>query len=433
MVVLITGATGFIGGQLARALHARGLRVVGTARRVPSEPVDVTGVDRWITADYANDLTADDWRPRLAGVDVVVNAVGILRESSGARFATLHTQAPIALFEACERGEVRRVVQISALGADAGARSAYHRSKRAADERLAASALDWVIVQPSLVYGPGGESARLFDRLASLPVIVVPGDGQQQVQPIHIDDAVEAIAALVAPGACVRRRIALVGPQALSLREFLQQLRGALGLARAPVIGVPMTAVRFVARAGEHLPGALLDRETLGMLLRGNVAPAHDTQSLLGRSPRPASRFVATRWAPAARTHALVGALAPVLRLAMALVWIVTGIVSLGVYPVSDSLALLARVGVHGPPALAMLYGAASLDLALGVATLAMRRRRALWRVQAALILGYTALITWRLPEYWLHPYGPILKNLPMLAVLWLLDALEAPSPRGSR
>jgi len=110
----------------------------------------------------------------------------------------------------------------------------------------------------------------------------------------------------------------------------------------------------------------------------------------------------------------------------------VTGIVSLGVYPVEDSLALLARVGLHGVLATLALFGAALLDLVLGVLTVAApaRWRRWVWLAQLALIGGYTVLITFFLPEYWLHPYGPISKTLPILAVLGLLWALEPPARR---
>jgi hypothetical protein len=71
------------------------------------------------------------------------------------------------------------------------------------------------------------------------------------------------------------------------------------------------------------------------------------------------------------------------------------------------------------------LYGAALLDLALGLGILLLQRRRWLWIAQIVLMLGYTAIITWRLPEYWLHPFGPILKNLPLLAALGLLLAFD--------
>jgi hypothetical protein len=105
--------------------------------------------------------------------------------------------------------------------------------------------------------------------------------------------------------------------------------------------------------------------------------------------------------------------------------WIVTGLLSLGLYPVSASYALLARVGVPEGWAPPMLYGAALLDLGLGVAVYGMRRRRPLWFAQMALMAGYMVIITWRLPEFWLHPFGPILKNLPILALLGLLAVME--------
>src|SRR6059058_4772759 len=103
------------------------------------------------------------------------------------------------------------------------------------------------------------------------------------------------------------------------------------------------------------------------------------------------------------------------MRLTLAAVWITAGVVSLGLYPVADSLALLARTGLTGKLAYVALYVAALLDLALGIATLALRRRRLLWLGQMALIAGYTAIISVWLPEQWLHPYGPVVKNLPIL------------------
>jgi hypothetical protein len=108
-------------------------------------------------------------------------------------------------------------------------------------------------------------------------------------------------------------------------------------------------------------------------------------------------------------------------------------VVSLGVYPIDDSLDLLARVGLHGTMAHWALYGAAMLDLALGVLTLGLpaRMRSVLWAAQLALIAGYTLLITFFLPEYWLHPYGPITKNLPIMAAigwLWSLDSRRGPA-----
>jgi hypothetical protein len=170
----------------------------------------------------------------------------------------------------------------------------------------------------------------------------------------------------------------------------------------------------------------LFDTPSWKMLQRGNAAPADGITALLGTAPREAHDFVPPEHAAAVRSHARLQWLLPLLRLSLAMVWIFTGIVSFGVFPVEDSYELLARTGVPTSWQPAMLFGAATFDLALGIATLwPLRRRRWLWWSQIGLILFYTAVISLRLPEFWLHPYGPLLKNLPMLAALLLLAMLE--------
>lgn len=435
MRILLTGATGFIGRHLAEALEAAGHEVIEARRDCRSE--HVAPADHWprctqarqcVSADYTRDLQVRDWLPKLAGVQAVVNAVGILRERGAQTFLRIHAQAPQALFSACASAGVRRVVQISALGADTGA-TRYFASKRAADDHLASLPLDWTIVQPALVYGSGGTSARLFTMLASLPLVPLPGGGSQCVQPIHVDDLIAAIVRLLEDEHASRRRIALVGPEPLGLREFLQRLRVAMGLRPGPYLSVPMWLVRIGARVAGLSPRSLLDSESLTMLESGNTADPAATRALLGGEPRPADAFVD---APSRRTTLLEAQLLwllPMLRASLAAVWIWSGLVSFGLYPQAASYELLARTGLPAhlqPPA---LYAAATLDLAFGLATLLLTRRRLLWLAQIATILAYTLVISVRLPEFWLHPYGPVLKNLPMLAAIYLLYRLEASRP----
>jgi uncharacterized protein YbjT (DUF2867 family) len=417
MLILLTGASGFIGRHLVSALRARGHRVLEARRKVSDTARD-------IEADFTRDLRAADWVPKLEGVDCVINAVGILRERGDQTFERIHALAPKALFEACAQRGVDRIIQISALGADRGT-SGYFKSKHQADEYLATLALDWTIVQPSVVYGPGGTSAKLFSTLASAPIIPLTGSGEQKLQPIHIDDLTESIVRLVDSKERDVRRVSLVGPLTLSLREFLRRLRAAMGLAPTLFMPVPMTLMRLSARIAQMSPRSLLDSETLAMLEAGNVDDPSSTQRLLGRMPRGVEAFVDPRYRRAIATEARLSWLLPILRFSIALVWIWTGIVSLGLYPTEDSYALLARVGISAALAPIFLYGAAALDFIFGIATLAMPRRRLLWLAQIALILGYTVIITLKLPEFWLHPYGPILKNLPMLVGIYMLYVLE--------
>jgi len=428
MKILLTGATGFIGRRLHAVLRAAGHEVVGVGRH---RPPGHTG--RWLTLDFAQATAPAHWLPHLQGIDAVVNAVGILREQGSQRFDTLHVKAPCALFDACAEAGVPRVVQLSALGADEEAASAYHLSKKAADDHLLALGLDAVVAQPSLVFGEDGPSARFFLGLASLPLQALPAGGRQVLQPVHVDDAVQALRALVEapPGRWRGRRVALVGPGPVTLAQYLHTLRTALGWPPAAQLPVPGLLVGLAARVGDHSPRALLDSASWQMLQRGNAAPADDMRQLLGHAPREAARFIDPARRPLLRPQAALGWLQPVLRASVALVWLVTAAVSLGLYPVAQSYELLARTGI--PPALQplMLYGAAGLDLLLGVLTLAPlrpRARRGLWLAQAGLMLLYTLVISWRLPEFWLHPYGPLLKNLPMLAVLLLLYTLEPAS-----
>ena len=419
MVVFVTGANGFIGSAVATALRGAGHRVIegrhGRSRAAVNDIIEV---------DFTRDFDSETWRSRLAGVEAVINAVGIIREHGLQTFDALHFRAPRALFAACAEVGVSRVIQLSALGTDEHATSAYHRSKLRADDFLAALPLSSAIVQPSLVYGLGGESARLFNTLASLPLIPLPGSGSQRIQPIHIDDLVAGVSALLERDRWRIGRISLVGPEPLTLREYLAHLRQALGIPRPHFINVPRALVQATAALGEAIPGALLDKDTLAMLERGNVADASDTKRLLGRMPRHPTQFVARPLAACVRQQAYLNWLLPLLRLAIAAMWIVTGIVSLAVYPLADSFALLARTGITGTMATVALIGSAALDLVLGIATL-LAPARALWWCQIALIIGYTAIISWWLPEFWAHPYGPVLKNLPILAALLLLAYLQ--------
>lgn len=113
-----------------------------------------------------------------------------------------------------------------------------------------------------------------------------------------------------------------------------------------------------------------------------------------------------------------------VARLSLAVVWLVTGALSLGVYPKADSVVLLERVGLYGDTALIALYLAATMDIVLGLLTLLVPRK-GLWLFQATLIVVYTLTISIWLPEFWLHPFGPVLKNVPILVLLGLLHKYE--------
>lgn len=293
MRVLLTGASGFIGGHLLRALLDDGHRVVAVSRR---DPVSGVWMAQHLAKDFSEALTPADWEGAVQDIEVVINAVGVLREQGSQRFETLHHRAPAALFKAAAAAGVKRIVQISALGADEEATTGYHLTKKSADDFLLSLPVEAVIVQPSVVFGPGGAATAMFSMQARLPLIPLPGQGQQVVQPIHVDDLADLVLALATrddvAAQYAGRRVAAVGPEPLTMREFYTRLRRALGMASpARFLHIPMWYMGMMAQAGRWVPGSPLDPDTLSMLERGSSAPVSDTEAILGRLPRGVESF----------------------------------------------------------------------------------------------------------------------------------------------
>lgn len=285
MRILLCGASGFIGQQIATAFRQAGHTVVARGRR------SVPGLD------FVHATAAADWAQHLAGVDAVVNAAGVLRDSARAPIEAIHATAPIALFEACAQAGVRRVVQVSALGIE-GNDTRYAQTKRAADVRLLhltqTDRLDGLVLRPSVVFGLGGASSRLFHALSHLPWLLLPRPVMQaRVQPLAVAELAEAVAALVATP---QRRglLELGGPQALTLADFIGSLRAQRGDPPARMLALPGWATRLSARIGDHLPGSPWCRETLALLATDNVAAPATLSALLGRPATPPGALLAT-------------------------------------------------------------------------------------------------------------------------------------------
>lgn len=413
MRILVCGAGGFLGRAICSALSAEGHQVVRGVRR-PETADD-------IAIDFRQDTSVDTWLPRLDGIQAVVNAVGILRERQADDFDAIHHRAPAALFAACAQRGIDKVVQISALGAARGG-TAYLDSKARADAALLAQPGGGVVLRPTLIYGEHGTSARFFRTLASLPVHAVPAGCR--VQPVHVDDLVDLIIRIFRSARPHPVIVDLPGPRPLSFAELLACYRKALGLAPAMRIRIPGLCFSLASGIAERFPGSLLTRDTWAMLRAGNCGDPAPATALLGRPLRDPADFVPATRSPELRQAALATWRRPMLQGVLALIWLVTAWVSLAVWPWADSLAMLALFGLTGALGVSALIGASVLDLAMAVLTV-VRPGRRLWQAQLLLIGAYSALIAWQLPEFLHHPFGPILKNLAVAAILVQLWAEE--------
>lgn len=280
MNILLCGASGFVGRHLEAALLRAGHKVSRGVRR-PQGPGD-------IAIDYQNDTDIDTWVPRLAGIDAVVNAVGVLRDSKSQPMARLHDAAPRALFAAAAQCGVKRIVQISALGVDKGINTLYMQSKQAADDFLQTLDLDWAILRPSMMYGREGAGTRMFMQLSRMPVLMLPDGGKQMVQPAHVDDVAQAVAVLLSPGTAsppLRRIIECVGAEAVTLGGLISSYRTQRG-GKAPwIIAMPRLLRNTVAWLGDRISSMPVGSDTFAMLAAGNTGNGDKFAELLGRAP----------------------------------------------------------------------------------------------------------------------------------------------------
>jgi uncharacterized protein YbjT (DUF2867 family) len=425
MRVLVTGASGFIGAHLVAALRTAGHEVV-CGVRAPGRDARLAGLVQ-VPVSFSEVLSEVDWCGRLEGVDAVVNAAGILRETRRERFRTVHFGAPLALARACAALGIRRFVQVSALGDPRD--GAFVASKHEFDRALGELDLDWVVLRPGFTYAVHGSygGSSLLRALAALPIQPLPGGGTQQVQPLAMDDLCAAVVAASTRDAPVRQVLELAGPEVLTLRAYLARWRAWLGFAPARALTVPAALVRLGAWLGERLGRGPVGLTMWRMLQRGQVATPGAlarAEAALEWKPRPLEAALAA--APAQvqdRWQARLYFLAPLLRISLALVWIGSGVAGLLASPEAVH-AMLAPLRASGETGLRLAFATSTLDLVLGAWLLLG------WRVPLAAtlalicVLAYTIVLGVLAPALWLDLTGGLLKNLALIPALLVLRVL---------
>jgi uncharacterized protein YbjT (DUF2867 family) len=269
--IFVTGATGFVGHAVVRALLAHGFLVRCLVR--PGSEAALKGfesIDR-VPGDV---LEPDALAASVEGCGAIVHLVGIIREhrTRGVTFDRLHTQATANMLAIAHEAGVKRYIQMSAVGTRPGATSRYHQTKWQAEEVVRASALDWTIIRPSLIYGPGDEFvsvlARVMRRLPAMPVL---GDGQYRVQPVAVEHVAEGFARALQLPASVAQTYEVGGPEAYRFVDLLDQIGLVLGLRKVRKIHAPIGVVKVMTRAFGWLPFYPVTRDQLIMLEEGNV------------------------------------------------------------------------------------------------------------------------------------------------------------------
>lgn len=286
-VAAVFGGAGFIGQQVVQRLARLGyvVRVVG--RNPEAARVLMTQGSVGQVVPLAADLREDAAIGRaVAGAAVVVNLVGILAEGRKGDFQRLQGELPGRIGAAATAAGVLRMVQLSAIGADAGSPSEYARTKAAGEVAVKASFPGVVILRPSIVFGPGDQFFNRFAGMARMLPFMPVVCGDTRFQPVFVGDVADAVLAGLTQDGVEGRTFELGGPRVASFRELMAMVLDMTGR-RNRLVEIPDGLVRLQARIGEHLPGKPLTRDQLAQLRRDNVvASGAEGFAALGIEPR---------------------------------------------------------------------------------------------------------------------------------------------------
>lgn len=282
--IFITGATGFLGSAVVRALGDRPLRLLvrNLAQHRERESRTVELVEGDVT-------DSGSLRDAMTGCDAVIHLVGIIEESRNRTFDLVIREGTEKVIAEARASHVHRFIQISAIGARDDSTLPYQQAKWRAETAVRRSNLEWTILRPSIIFGPGdGFVSLLANVVRRFPVTPIPGDGSARFQPIAVGDVADAIAATLDRSATIGQTLDLAGPDVLSYEELLGLISRELGLSRR-TIHIPMPLMRFVVAAARPLPRRLqppVTADQLKMLRIDNVSSNPSTERLIGRPPR---------------------------------------------------------------------------------------------------------------------------------------------------
>ena len=285
MLVLVTGATGFLGRRVVRDLLQRRHEVrclvhtPGRERLFDHNEVEV---------HYGNVTDLHSLEPAMQGVECVVHLAAIIREARRLTFPSLNHQGTATVRTAAWQAGVRQIIYLSAIGAAPDPAYRYLYSKWQGERAVIESGLNWTVLRPSLMFGEGDEFLNALAGLARLgPVTPVLGSGNTRLQPVSVDDVARCVGLSVGEREVQGRVLQLGGPHQLTYNEIAGEVALAMGLRRR-LLHLPVWPARLMAGTlGAVMRHPPITKEQLRMLELRNVTDHNRLESDFGLTPRP--------------------------------------------------------------------------------------------------------------------------------------------------
>lgn len=286
MTVAVVGATGFVGSHVVPHLAEAGHRVIAISR-------DGGRRDTWtehVEARRADVDTGVGLEGALEGADAVVHLVAIPRETGGRRFDETNVRGTGRVVVAAEHAGVRRIAHLSVLGVSDDPSLRYLHSKWRGEQLVRESALEWVVLRPSLLFGRGDGFFNIVKTTLkwwSPGIVAIPGKGDARFQPLAAADLAIAVEKSVVEPERAGQVYEIGGPDHLSYREIVDEVMSVTGMRRIK-LGMPIPLISALTVATDRvLPVFPVSHDQISSLQRPNFTDLDAFERAFGVRPRP--------------------------------------------------------------------------------------------------------------------------------------------------
>lgn len=404
MNILIVGVSGFIGHHLYNALTQQGHHVIGSSRnKVPNI--------HWQKLDFKQSI--NDWKQQLQSIDLVINAAGIFQQTKTQKFSDVHDDGPKKLFAACNQLLIK-VIQISAIGAEQEHPvTEFLQSKRNADQALLESKQANIVIYPGIVLGESGKSTRQLSMLARLIFIPLVFGKNRELPLISIYQLTEYIIKTINNWPKSKTtKLLIAHPE--TMQNLFNNLRKWMHLNKGHFLLIPNSLIKFTFFLLPKLSIGTFNKQSLDMLA------AYSNNEISTTIKQTASDSLLTNGATQNFNKSIQLNILLYLNIfILSVIWVVSGLSS--IINMEQSRELISMTGISGLTGDSIIVSAAIMDIILGLLLFFTQLRRKALILQLFIIVIYSLIISIFIPQFWLHPFAPIVKNLAMVVLAFYI------------
>jgi len=213
--VAVTGANGFVGKNVRKFLYKNKVRVLGISRKNFAKYSTETKAQ-------SKNLLEQRLQKKLKNYDALVHLIGIGVESSGSTFEEINVNLTKNAIKLCKKSDIKKIIYISGLGVSKNNTSSYFASKYKAEREIINSGLDYTIFRASYIIGKTDHLTKSLSKQMKKGVIIIPGSGKYQLQPIFVEDVAKIILKSILEKKFSKKILELVGPRKISFEDFVK-------------------------------------------------------------------------------------------------------------------------------------------------------------------------------------------------------------------